>query len=58
MKQLPNKCIILMDGEDFRRSLTNEIDFEEFIRAKIQKLNFEAEPYYGASQYLKDRDNS
>jgi len=54
LKQNPEKCIILMDGNDFRRSLTGEVNFKDFIRQKIEKLNFDGEPYYSVPQYLKD----
>ena len=54
LKQNPEKCIILMDGNDFRRSLTGEVNFKDLIRQKIEKLNFDGEPHYSVSQYLKD----
>ena len=53
LKQNPNKSIILMDGFDLRCTLTKDIDLEDFILAKVAKLNLAAEPYFGAHEYHK-----
>lgn len=51
----PDKRIVLMNGEDLRRVLSREIDLKKFIQAKFQHLSFNAEPYYGAEQYLIEK---
>lgn len=55
LKQNPEKSIVLMEGYDIRCILSGQIDLRDFILAKIAKLNFEGEPFYGAQDYLKDQ---
>ncbi len=52
LKQNPNKSIILMDGFDLRCILAGTVDLQNFLLAKIAKLNLEAEPFFGAFEYL------
>ncbi len=54
LKQNPEKSIILMDGYDLRCILSNEADLTDLLLAKIAKLNFDTEPFYGVTDYLKD----
>ena len=54
LKQHRRKCIILMDGNDLNMVLKGMIDLQELIRAKVEKLNYKTEPFYGAEDYLKD----
>jgi len=53
LKQNPNKSIILMDGYDLRCVLARTADLQDFLLTKIAKLNLEAEPFFGANEYLK-----
>jgi hypothetical protein len=53
LKQNPVKSIILMDGYDLRCVLNNTADLRDFLLAKIEKLNYEGEPFLGAHEYLK-----
>lgn len=55
LKQNPQKSIILMDGYDLRMVLTGAVDLRDFIFAKLAKLNLEAEPFLGATEYLKEQ---
>lgn len=58
LKQNPEKRILLMNGDDFRRVLTGEIaDFGAFLKAKFSHLSFHAEPYYSAADFLRDTPN-
>ncbi len=54
LKQNSAKCIILMDGYDLRCVLTGQIDLQDFLLAKIAKLNHKSEPFFGAPQYLQE----
>jgi hypothetical protein len=54
LKQNPDKSIVLMDGYDLRCALSQSVDLQDFILAKVTKLNLESEPFYSAVQYLKD----
>jgi hypothetical protein len=54
MKQNPDKACILMNGDDLQGILSDRIDLQGFIKAKIQYLSYKTEPYYGAEQYLAD----
>jgi len=58
LKKKPNKCIILMDGNDLCSVLTGKINLKEFIMAKCQQLTFKNEPFYGADEYLKDHNKT
>ena len=58
LKEKPNKCIILMDGNDLCSVLTGKINLKEFIMAKCQQLTFKNEPFYGADEYLKDHNKT
>lgn len=55
LKQNSNKSILLMDGYDLRAVLEGQINFRHFLLKKIEKLNLQAEPYYGAAQYIKEK---
>ena len=55
LKQNPDKSIFLMDGYDLRSVLERPLSLRDFLNAKLSKLNLEAEPFYGAVQYLKDQ---
>lgn len=52
LKQNTEKSIILMDGYDLRCVLSLQVDLQSFILSKIEKLNNDSEPFYGAAQYL------
>ena len=52
LKQNPSKSIILMDGLDLRNVLAGYADLQNFLLAKIAKLNFESELFFGAIEYL------
>ncbi|HQE93480.1 MAG TPA: restriction endonuclease [Anaerolineae bacterium] len=54
LKQNPDKCIILMDGYDLRCVLSGQIDLQDFLLAKVGKLNDEGEPFLSAQQYLQE----
>jgi len=58
MKQNPDKSIILMDGYDLRSVLNGSVDLTSFLLAKLEKLNLDSEPFYGAGAYLKDIGNA
>ena len=45
LKQNPHKSILLMEGYDLRTVLDGQVDFHDFLRAKIAHLNFMAEPF-------------
>lgn len=53
LKQNPNKSIILMDGFDLRYVLAGTADLQNFLLAKVAKLNLEGEPFLGVFEYLK-----
>jgi len=55
LKQNPDKSIFLMDGYDLRSVLERPLSLRDFLNGKLSKLNLEAEPFYGAVQYLKDQ---
>lgn len=57
LKQNREKSIILMDGYDLRVVLSSDVDFREFLLAKIKALNIRSEPFLGAKQYLKESNN-
>jgi hypothetical protein len=52
LKQNPDKSIILMEGYDLRTVLGGQVDFRDFILAKVAKLNLEGEPFLGVGEYL------
>lgn len=52
LKQNTEKSIVLMDGYDLRCILSRQVDLRSFILLKVEKLNLDCEPFYGASQYL------
>ncbi len=54
LKQNSDKCIILMDGYDLRCVLSGQIDLQDFLLAKVGKLNDKSEPFFGARQYLQE----
>ena len=54
LKQNQEKSIILMDGYDLRCVLSGSIDLKNFLLEKASKLTFQAEPYYGAKDYLRE----
>ena len=55
LKQNPNKCIILMNGDDLRKILSKKVDLGILLKAKLKKLNNEAKPFYGAGEFIKDQ---
>ena len=55
LKQNPEKAIMLMNGDDLRTVLRDQLDLKDLIRAKSEQLSFKSEPFYGAEQYLRDR---
>jgi hypothetical protein len=55
LKQSPQKSIILMEGSDLRCALTGTPSLPDLILAKAAKLSLEGEPYYRASDYLRDQ---
>lgn len=55
LKQNPDKSIFLMDGYDLRSVLERPLSLRDFLNAKLSKLNLEAEPFYGAVEYLRDQ---
>jgi hypothetical protein len=55
LKQNPHKCIVLTDGYDLRTVLTGRVDLRDLILAKVAKLNLEAEPFLGVTQYLGEQ---
>jgi len=57
LKQNKDKCVILMNGDDLQHCLSGKIDFLNFLRQKVEKLNFIGEPFYGATEYLSDNMN-
>lgn len=52
LKQNSEKSIILMDGYDLRCVLTRQADLRDFISSKIERLNANSEPFFGATEYL------
>lgn len=52
MKQNPDKSIILMEGFDLRTVLSEVFDLRRLLKAKISRLNLEAEPYMSISSLL------
>jgi len=52
LKQNSDKSIILMDGNDLRGILSGEADLQNFLRAKIRRLNEDGEPFLGLREYL------
>lgn len=57
LKKNQDKSIVLMDGYDLRSVLVeqNNIDLEGLLLHKLERLNFEGEPFYSAAQYLQNR---
>jgi hypothetical protein len=55
LKQNAEKSILLMDGYDLRCVLSGQIDLRDFLLSKIAKLNFDCEPFYGATKYINDQ---
>jgi len=53
LKQNPEKCILLMDGYDFRCVLAGDTDLRELLIAKLECLNFETEPFLGVRAFLE-----
>ncbi|MBE8968210.1 restriction endonuclease [Nostocales cyanobacterium LEGE 12452] len=56
LKQNYDKSIILMDGYDLRCVLVehNHLDLKDLLLKKLECLNFEGEPFYGAAQLLEN----
>lgn len=54
LKQNPDKSIVLMDGFDLRTVLAQRLDLNDFLLAKLARLNFEAEPFLSVKEYLED----
>ena len=57
LKQNHDKSIILMDGYDLRCVLVeqNNLDLKDLLLKKIERLNFEGEPFYSAAQLWESR---
>ncbi len=47
LKQDPSKRLLLMNGDDIRAVLHQEISLVDLLRAKIGALNLKSEPYLG-----------
>lgn len=60
LKQNHDKSIILMDGYDLRCILVehNNLDLKYLLLKKLEYLNFEGEPFYGAFQLLENTMNN
>ena len=60
LKQNHDKSIILMDGYDLRCVLVehNSLDLKDLLLKKLECLNLEGEPFYGAAQLLGNTMNS
>ena len=56
LKQNPDKSVFLMEGFDLRSVLSLHADLRDFLLAKLSKLNIEAEPFLGVSEYLANVD--
>jgi hypothetical protein len=55
LKQNPDKCIVLMDGYDLRTVLAGRVDLRDLILAKVARLNLEAEPFLGVTEYMSEQ---
>lgn len=45
-----------MDGYDLRTVLCGYVNLQEFLFAKIAKLNLQNEPFFSIADYLKERE--
>ncbi len=52
LKQNPDKCIILMDGNDLRCILSDAIGLEHLLNKKLDYLNESSEPFLSSAQLL------
>lgn len=52
LKQNPDKSILLIEGYDLRTVLNRQVGLQDLIKAKLMKLNLEAEPFFGVFEYL------
>ena len=52
LKENANKRVLLMNGEDIRAVLANDIALTDMLRAKIKALNLKSEPFFGAPEIL------
>jgi hypothetical protein len=52
LKQNQQKNIILMEGYDLRTVLAQPMELRRLLRAKLDALNFHAEPYYSVTNLL------
>jgi hypothetical protein len=52
LKQNQQKNIILMEGYDLRTVLAQPMELRSLLRAKLDALNFHAEPYYSVTKLL------
>lgn len=50
LKQNTSKNIVLMDGFDLRTVLTGQMEFEELLEAKLDRLNVFGEPFFSAAK--------
>jgi hypothetical protein len=55
LKQNPDKSIFLMEGFDLRNVLAGTARLDDLLKAKLAKLNLEAEPFLSVSEYLKSQ---
>jgi hypothetical protein len=53
LKQNRRKAIILIDGDDFKTVLSGIMPLEEMLRAKLQALNQQSEPFVSVQDILK-----
>ena len=52
LKQNPDKRVLLMNGEDIRAVLAEDIPLAELLRAKIEALNLQTEPFVGVEDII------
>jgi RNA-directed DNA polymerase len=56
LKQNPEKSIILINGDDLYKVLSEEINLEDLLKAKLRHLNFKGEPYLSAVEIISKTD--
>ena len=52
LKQNSDKRVLLMNGEDIRAVLTEAIPLVDLLRAKVQALSLDSEPFVSAAEAL------
>ena len=53
MKNNQSKRILLMDGNDIKAVLTEQISLRDLLNAKVRALNFRSEPFLGAAEIIE-----